>query len=690
MTSSNYTSRRLFPVWLATLLVTLSCESTIPVTTLISPSGHNFISFSLDEQGGAYYVVKHKEKEVISSSKLGFELLNDNNLNKNFKIQSSEISTFSETWEQPWGEKQFIENNYNELTVHLVEKGASARKLDIIFRAYDDGIAFRYHFPKQPNLTDFVITSEVTQFQMTGDHTAWWIPANYDSYEHLYKQTPISQIDATDQVNAALASVSIPVMNATHTPLTMKTADGLHISIHEADITDYAGMTLRSEPGNLLECDLVPWKDGTKVKAKSPFSSPWRTIQIAQTPAELLESSLIINLNKPNSLGDVSWVKPMKYVGIWWGMHLGKQTWEMGPNHGATTTNAKKYIDFAAENGFGGVLIEGWNIGWDRKEPFDYTKAYPDFDLEEVVAYGKSRGVSLIGHHETYGALSHYETQLDSAWNMYGKLGVIGVKTGYVGKLQPDLEWHHGQWFVRHFQRVIDKAAEQKMVVVAHEPIKPSGKRRTYPNMIAREGVRGSEFNSTWGGGNPPEHLTIVPFTRMLAGPIDYTPGIFKLDLSEYKPGYKVPTTLAYQLAEYVVIYSPVQMASDLPEHYALYPDAFEFIKQVGVDWEDSKVLDAEIGDYVAIARKERGTGNWFIGALTDENSREMTINFDFLDEGVTYEVTIYKDSEEADFETNQESYEIISDLKLTQSDKIDVRLARGGGVGISLIKTED
>jgi hypothetical protein len=673
-----------------TILLNACSENPETVLTQTSPNKEHQLSFGLGNNGVPYYLVTHQGKTVIDTSLLGFSLQNQGDLKEGFEVVSSSTFSFDDTWEQPWGEQQFVRNHYNELRVNLQEKEDSQRKLDLVFRLFDDGVAFRYEFPEQENLKDFVIMSEHTQFRMTADHSCWWIPANYDSYEYLYTESRLSEIDASPQLELPLASIKIPILNATHTPLTMKTEDGLYLSIQEADITDYAGMTLRSEEGNLLECELVPWRDGSKVKTSAPSVTPWRIIQMADTPGGLLESAMILNLNDPNELGDVSWVQPMKYIGIWWGMHLKAWTWEAGPRHGATTERTKQYIDFAAENGFGGVLVEGWNLGWeptaDRSTSFDFVTPYPDFDLEEVARYGREKGVSLIGHHETFGGVSNYEQRLDTAMALYGSLGVAGVKTGYVGPLVPEEEYHQGQWFVRHMQRVIEEAAKNKISVVAHEPIKASGKRRTYPNMVAREAVRGSEFNSPWGGGNPPEHMTIVPFTRMLSGPIDYTPGLFKLELGKFREGYSVPTTLAYQLAEYVVVYSPVQMASDLIEHYELYPDAFEFIKQVGVDWETSRVLDAEIGEYVVIARKEKSTGHWFVGALTDEKPRNITVDLSFLDEEKGYQADIYRDAPDAHYQTNPEAYEIEKGRRVMASDKLELQLAPGGGAAIVLL----
>jgi hypothetical protein len=674
-----------FSLLLIVVLLLACSEEKSTAYQLTSPNNTIATKIGLNASGSPFYQIAYKGETVIDTSYLGFELREQGDLSGGFQILASAASSYDKTWEQPWGEWQSVRNHYQELRVQLEEQNGQKRRLDLVFRAFDGGVAFRYEFPEQTNLKELVIISELTQFNLTDDHTCWWIPANYDSYEHLYKESKISEIDGGSQVNEALAQVSIPILNAAHTPLTMKTAAGVYLSIHEADLTNYAGMTLRSEAGNLLECELVPWADGTKVKTTAPGMTPWRTIQIGDSPGALLESAMILNLNDPNALGDVSWVKPMRYMGIWWAMHLKKWTWDSGDLHGATTENAKAYIDFAAEHGFGGVLIEGWNLGWDRKEPFNYTKAYPDFAIEEVVNYGREKGVSLIGHHETYGAVGNYEKQLEDAMKFYGRLGVPAVKTGYVGQLLPDKEYHHGQWFVQHMQRVIDEAAKNKVAIVGHEVIKATGKRRTYPNMMARECLRGSEFNSPWGGGNPPEHLTIVPFTRMLAGPIDYTPGLFKLKLDKYKEGYAVPTTFAYQLAEYIVVYSPVHMASDLPEHYREHPEAFEFVKQVPVDFITFKVLDAEIGDYVTIARQEKNTGHWFVGSLTDEQPRKVTIDLSFLEAGKKYTADIYRDAADAHSLTNPEAYEIEKDRLVAAADTIAVNLAPGGGVAISL-----
>ncbi|MCB0852461.1 MAG: glycoside hydrolase family 97 protein, partial [Bacteroidetes bacterium] len=612
------------------------------------------------------------------------------------------------TWEMPWGEQRTVENNYNQLTVNLTEKKAPNRSLIIHFKAYNDGIGFRYEFPGQDGVDSVMIMDELTQFNLAGDHTAFWLPGDWDIYEHLYRTSKISELDATQYRNHPdLAQTYIPE-NAVNTPVTMKTKEGIYLSFHEANLTDYAGMTLKVDPTKLsLTSNLVgSERREYKVKRALPFSTPWRTIQISETAGGLIDSRLIVNLNEPNKLGDVSWFQPMKYVGIWWEMHLGNSTWDyestqsmntfVGSDvgkakHGATTKNAKRYIDFASKNGIKGLLVEGWYTGWDhwigfedREGVFDFVTEYPDYDIEEVVRYGREKGVNLIMHHETSAAPRTYEQQLDTAYSLMKRLGIHSVKTGYVGKIIPKGEYHHGQWMVNHYRKVVEHATKYQVAVNAHEPIKATGIRRTYPNVIAREGLRGQEFNA-WAsdGGNPPEHLPIVAFTRMLAGPIDFTPGVFELSLKP-KPNNQINTTLAQQLALYVVIYSPIQMACDLPENYEGHP-AFQFIRDVGVNWEQSITLDGEVGDFVTIAREERETGNWFVGSITDENERDITINFDFLPEGKTFNAQIYRDGEKAHYRDNPGDYVIDSET-IQKGDSRTFHLAPGGGVAISLI----
>lgn len=679
-------------------------------TVVNSPNGRVSIQFDLSETGEPNYSVSYDNKTIVKPSTMKFELLDQPVLGESFEIENVEQSSFSEEWEMPWGEQRMVENTYNQLVVTLAEKNASKRSLVIHFKAYNDGIGFRYEFPEQAGVDSLFIIEERTEFNLTDDHTAYWQPGDWDIYEHHYAKSKISEIDATKYRNHPnLAQTYIPE-NAVNTPVTMKTADGMYLSFHEANLTDYSDMTLKVDTEKMALVSNLVGSELTKYKVKKglPFKTPWRTLQISETAGGLIDSKLIVNLNEPNKLGDISWFQPMKYVGIWWEMHLGLSTWDyegsqsmssffeedgkkVKVRHGATTENAKRYIDFAAANGIKGLLVEGWYTGWDhwigfedREGVFDFVTEYPDYDITEVVRYGKERGIEVIMHHETSAAPRTYEQQLDTAYNLMQSLGIHSVKTGYVGKIIPKGEYHHGQWMVNHYRKVLEHAAEHQVAVNAHEPIKATGMRRTYPNAIAREGLRGQEWNA-WSsdGGNLPEHLSMVAFTRMLVGPIDFTPGVFELALKP-KPDNKVNTTLAHQLALYVVIYSPIQMACDLPQNYEGHP-AFQFIRDVGVNWEQSITLDGEPGDFVTIAREERETGNWFVGSITDENERDITINFDFLPEGKTFTAQIYKDGEQAHFKNNPGNY-TIETIEVKKGDKQTYRLAAGGGLAISLM----
>ncbi len=678
-----------------------------------SPENNVKINFFLGQEGKPSYTVSYKNEIIIDSSSLGFDLKDAPSLATDFKIIKTEESSKDETWDMPWGEQLEVRNHYNELKIYLEESTDLNRKLNLTFRAYDDGIGFRYEFPKQESLDTVLITNENTQLQLTADHMAWWQPGDWDIYEQLYNTSKVSEIDAISKRNHPdLAQTYIPE-NAVNTPVTMRAKNGIHLSFHEAALLDYAGMTLKVDTDNLLlQSNLVGSENQDyKVKRSVPFETPWRSIQISDNAGGLIESKLIVNLNEPNKLGDVSWFKPMKYVGIWWEMHLGKSTWDMSGEqdmnsfttdakphgkHGATTENAKYYIDFASKNGIKGILVEGWNTGWehwigfeDREGVFDFITPYPDYDLEEVVRYGKEHNVDLIMHHETSAAPRTYAKQLDTAYALMKSLGIHSVKSGYVGKIIPKGEYHHGQWMVNQYNNAAFKGAEYEVAVNAHEPIKATGLRRTYPNIISREGLRGQEFNA-WAsdGGNPPEHLPIIAFTRMLGGPIDFTPGIFNIKFDKYKPNNQVNTTLAQQLALYVIIYSPIQMVPDLPEHYERQP-AFQFIRDVGVDWKQSKVLNGEVGDYVTIAREERNTGNWFLGSITDENSRDLSISLDFLPTGETFKAIIYKDAKDAHWDDNPTAIDIEEKI-VTNSDSLELHLAQGGGAAISFIKSEE
>jgi hypothetical protein len=678
-------------------VILFSCSDEKIVTTkVVSPDKAIEVVFKITEKGEATYSVIFKNDEVIKTSTLGFDLKDAPSLKGDFKLINAKQSSFNEVWEMPWGEQTKVENNYNQLKIELQETSVLKRKLNIIFRVYDEGLGFRYEFPKQENLSQVFIAEENTKFNLTGNHNVWWIPGDWDIYEHLYNTTKFSKIDAVAKAaHVNLAQTFIP-QNAVNTPVTMKTDTGLYLSFHEASLVDYAGMTLKVDTLNLSMTSSLVGSDNFdyKVKRIVPFETPWRTIQIAEKAGDLIQSNLIVNLNEPNKLENFSWFKPTKYTGIWWEMHLGKSSWDMASGkHGATTKNAKAFIDFSKKNNIGAVLIEGWNTGWehwigfeDREGVFDFVTPYSDYDLNEVVRYGKENGVDIIMHHETSAATETYEKQQDTAYALMQSLGMHVVKTGYVGKILPKGEYHHGQYMVNQYNNAVIKAAKYQVAINAHEPIKATGLRRTYPNTISREGLRGQEFNA-WAedGGNPPEHLSIVAFTRMLAGPIDYTPGIFDIKFNKYKKTNQVNTTIAQQLALYVVIYSPVQMVADLIENYVGNP-ALKFINDVGVDWQQTKVLNGEIGDFITIARQERNSDNWFVGGITDENARIIEIDFSFLETGSSYEATIYEDGVDAHWDKNPTSLNIRT-MEITKTSKEVFKLAEGGGFAISLVK---
>lgn len=684
-----------FVLIVCSLLVT-ACQmrTTSSYTSVSSPDGHIVVTTGLDTAGQLQYWVDFKNTRIIDTSTLGFSFSDQPDLGSGLTLLGSLTKTIDEEWTMPWGEQRIVRNHGKRMVVNLEEIDPPYRRFDLHVMAYNDGIGIRYHLLRQDGVDSLFIQEEHTQFQLTADHTAWWIPGDWDIYEHLYTKSKVSAIAAFNKRNhPALAQTYIP-NNAVNTPVTLRTAEGIHLSIHEANLTDYAGMTLKVDTHNLLlESALVQSeRTGVAVQRELPFSTPWRTIQITDNAADLIGSNLIVNLNEPNRLGEVEWFTPTKYLGIWWDMHLGTKTWDYpSGNHGATTEYAKEMIDFAARNKIGAVLVEGWNTGWDhwigfeeREGVFDFITPYPDYDLEEVVRYGKEKGVELIMHHETSAAPRTYEQQLDTAFRLMKRLGIHSVKTGYVGKIIPKGEYHHGQWMVNHFRKVLETAAQYQIAINAHEPIKATGIRRTLPNAISREGLRGQEFNA-WSpdGGNPPNHLPTIAFTRMLAGPIDYTPGIFNIKLDPYKPNNQVNTTLAHQLALYVVIYSPIQMAADLLESYRGHP-AFQFIRDVAVDWEQSHVLQGEVGEYVTIARQERDGNRWFIGSITNEEAREVTITLDFLPEGQSFQATLYLDGEDAHWNDNPTRYRIEHRI-VSSTDAIKLSLAAGGGAAISL-----
>jgi len=665
-----------------------------PQTSIESPSGNIRVEIINLADGRVAYIVKFNNQPIVDTSAVAFEFLDAAPLRTGLTIVSSKTRDFSETWEQPWGEQRYVENTFNELSVKIQEAEGLQRIFYLVFRVYDDGLGFRYEFPEQPNMGKVYITEERTEINLTGDHQVWWTPGDWDISEHLYSHTRFSEIDALRKRNHPnLAQTYIPV-NAMNTPVTMKTDDGIYLSFHEAALINYSGMTLMVDTVNLrMTTNLVgSWRD-YKVEQATPFHTPWRTIKIAERAGDLIESMLTLNLNEPNKLGDVSWIRPTKYMGIWWEMHLGKSTWAYHDGrgqHGASTENAKYYIDFAARHGIDALLIEGWNTGWenwigtvDREGIFDFVTPYPNYDLKGVVEYARQRGVNIVMHHETSSAVTTYEQQLDTAFALMEYLGLHKVKTGYVGTIIPVGEFHHNQFMVNHYQEVIETAARHRVAINSHETIMETGLRRTFPNWITSENLRGQEFNA-WAtdGGNPPNHLTIVPFTRMLAGPIDFTPGIFNIKLDPYRIENQVNTTLAHQLALYVVIYSPLQMVADLPRYYEGHP-AFQFIMDVGVDWEQTQVLDGEIGQFVTIAREERETGNWFLGSVTNELARTIRVKTDFLQPGVNYRATIYADAPDAHWDKNPTAY-VISEKTVTTESALQLQLAPGGGVAIS------
>jgi len=641
-----------------------------------SPDKKLTVTFFLENQA-AFYRVARADRNVVEKSRLGFRFKDIPHMDGGFVIRDSKRREFNETWTQPWGEKKHVLNHYNELRVSLRETSGLKRTMDLVFRLYNDGLGFRYEFPEQTNLVNAEIIDELTEFNFSEQATAWWTPGReWNRYEYLYHKTDLQDVPLA------------------HTPVTMKTKQGLHISIHEAALIDYSGMSLKRTRYNGFSADLAPLSDGIKAKIKAPFNTPWRTLQITDTAAELLMSDLILNLNEPNKLGDVSWVDIGKYVGIWWEMHLGTATWGSGPKHGATTARTKEYIDFAAKNGFRGVLVEGWNIGWDgdwynNGGVFNFTKAYADFDIDELSRYAAEKGVSLIGHHETSGGITNYENQLGAALDYARDHGIKLIKTGYVAdggqtihwqkNGKSDYEWHDSQIMARHYLKVVEEAAKRQISINSHEPIKGTGLRRTYPNWVAREGARGQEFNAWGSPGNSPEHTAILPFTRMLAGPMDFTPGIFDLLFEKEKPDNRIPTTLAKQLSLYVVLYSPIQMAADLPENYEKRPDAFQFIKDVPTDWEYSRALNGEIGDFVTIARKDRHSDDWYLGSLTDEKARTLEVSLNFLKPGISYVAQIYKDGDKGDWQTNP--YDLVIEEKLVTAQNIlSLNLVPGGG----------
>ena len=662
-------------IGIVSLLLILLCGcSHHPQTEISSPDGTIKIYFCLNDSNRMAYRISINDSSFIAPSQLGFEANNGINLYKDFQITGTDFSTKDEVWTQPWGENKSIRNHYNEVAIHL--KDSKATRLTIRFRAFDDGIGFRYEY-QVPNIDSLFIINELTEFNIANNGVSWSIPANFETYELLYRKLPLSELaDA-------------------NTPATFKVG-GLYGSIHEAALYDFPEMTLRKTDGLAFKSDLAPLSDGTKAHVGNKFTTAWRTVQLAPDAVGLINSSLILNLNEPSKIGDTSWIRPMKYVGVWWGMHLGVETWAMDDRHGATTENAKRYIDFAAANNIQGVLFEGWNEGWENwggSQSFDFTKPYADFDIAEIVRYARERGIEIIGHHETGGNIPDYERQLERAVKWYADLGIHNLKTGYAGGISGGNN-HHGQYMVRHYQHVVETAAKYRMTVNAHEPIKDCGIRRTWPNMMSREGARGKEWDA-WSAGNPPSHEVTLPFTRLLAGPMDFTPGTFDIlyENTRNSPRRKlwncgpevdmrVNTTLAKQIAEWVIIYSPVQMASDLIENYEGHP-AFRFFRDFDADCDWSRALAGEPGEFVAVVR--RAGENYFLGAATDEQPRTLSLPLDFLKPGTKYRATIYADGPDADWKTNPTSY-TISEREVSSADTLEVAMAPGGGQAVSFM----
>ena len=697
---------------LTCFLLALFMGSAAMAGSITSPNGQLQLNFSVNPQGEPVYELFYKGKAVIKPSKLGLELKNDPGLMNGFTLTDTQTSTFDETWEPVWGEVKQIRNHYNEMAVTLNQK-AQDRNIIIRFRLFDDGLGFRYEFPLQKNLNYFVIKEERTQFAMAGDHKAFWIPGDYDTQEYDFTESKLSEIRGLMK-GAITGNASQTQFSPTgvQTSLQMKTADGLYINLHEAALVDYSCMHLNLDDKNLIfESWLTPDAQGDKGYMQSPCHTPWRTVIVSDDAREMLASNLILNLNDPCKYEDTSWIKPVKYVGVWWEMIAGKSTWaytddlpsvKLGetdysktkPNgrHGANNENVKRYIDFAAANGFDQVLVEGWNEGWEdwfghsKDYVFDFVTPYPDFDVKMLNAYAKSKGVKLMMHHETSSSVRNYERHMDKAYQFMVDNGYNAVKSGYVGDIIPRGEHHYGQWMNNHYLHAVKKAADYKICVNGHEAVRPTGLCRTYPNLIGNESARGTEYEAF--GGSKPFHTTLLPFNRLIGGPMDYTPGIFdtKLDFMGDLPHGQVQTTLAKQLALYVTLYSPLQMAADLVENYEKHMDAFQFIKDVAVDWDDSKYIEAEPGDYITVARKAKGTDNWFVGGITDENARTADFTLDFLTPGKQYVATLYADGKDADYKENPTSYRIKKGI-VTAKTKMSVKEARSGGFALSLIE---
>jgi len=693
---------RIIPLMLLAFCITTFAQS------INSPNGKLTLKFQLLPDSVPAYELLLGQQHVIKTSRLGVELKDQPSFIKEFSIVKIDSSALDETWAPVWGEVKQIINNYNELAITLQQ---DKRIMILRFRLFDDGLGFRYEIPRQDGLTYFTVTNELTEFKLTGDHKTFWIPGDFDSNEYFYMTTKLSEINAS--IGKDINEISVRTLtdpNLVQTPLMMKSAEGLYINIHEAALVDYPAMNLAIDKKTFsFSSVLVPDALGNKAYLQTPCSTPWRTIVVSDKAADILASKLILNLNESSKIEDPSWIKPTKYIGIWWGMHVGTESWNyadagnlklsqtdwksLTPNgrHGATTENTKRYIDFASKHGFDGVLVEGWNVGWEdwygawKEEVFDFVTPYPDFDVVELQKYAEQKNVKLIMHHETSASVTNYERRMDDAYQFMKQHGYDAVKTGYVGRIIPRGEHHDGQWMINHFVRVAEKTAKYKIMVDSHESVRPTGLHRTYPNWLASEAARGNEFNA-WSRGNPPEHETILPFTRLMGGPMDYTPGIFQIKMNYYFPNrnQQVHTTLVKQLALYVTMYSPLQMAADLPENYERFIDAFQFIKDVAVDWDDTKILEAEPGDYITIARKAKGKEEWYLGAITDENARSSEVKLDFLNPNQKYVATIYADAKDAHWEKNPMAYQINSNI-VNSKTVLKLKLAEGGGAAVSI-----
>ena len=676
-----------------------------------SPNGNVKLDFDLVD-GKAVYQLSFKNKEVVKPSRLGFEIKNQPTLMDGFRLVSTKTDSFDEYWVPVWGEESKIRNQYNELEV-TINQTSTDRTLVIRFRVFDDGLGFRYEFPTQPELGHFVIKEEKTQFAMSGNHTAFWIAGDYETQEYDYTESKLSEIRELME-KAVTANLSQKPFSPTgvQTSLMMKSADGLYINLHEAALIDYSTMHLNLDDKNFtFESWLTPDVNGDKGYLQSPFNTPWRTVIVSDDARDILSSRMTYNLNEPSKIKDTSWIKPMKYIGVWWEMITGKSSWaytdefpavrlgetdfsKAKPNgkHGANTPNVKRYIDFAAAHGFSGVLVEGWNIGWEdwfgnsKDYVFDFLTPYPDFDLEGIRDYAKSKGVEMVMHHETSSSVRNYERHMDRAYQFMKDNGYNAVKSGYVGDILPRGENHYSQWIVNHYQYAVEKAADYQIMVNAHEAVRPTGIARTWPNLIANESARGTEYQAF--GGSKPNHVTVLPFTRQIGGPMDYTPGIFEMDISKINPENNswVNSTIANQLALYVTMYSPLQMAADLPENYERFMDAFQFIKEVAIDWDESKYLEAEPGYFITVARKEKGSNNWFVGNVNGVPVRTSTISFDFLDADKTYIATIYADAKDSHYRNNPQAY-TIRKVVVSNKSTLSQESAPGGGYAISIVE---